>query len=66
MPNIKGIEQAVKNFSDDELRRFRRWFADYDAKAWDAQIEADTRSGKLDGLAKSAVDAHFKGQSKAL
>jgi len=66
MSKVKEIEQAVKNFSQDELQRFRRWFASYDAKAWDTLLESDFQLGKLDSLAKDAIDAHNKGQSKKL
>ncbi|KAA3644493.1 MAG: hypothetical protein DWP95_04350 [Proteobacteria bacterium] len=64
MSKIKEIEQAVKNFTEEELRLFRRWFASYDGKAWDTQLESDVQLGKLDDLANSAIDAHQKGQSK--
>jgi hypothetical protein len=41
------------------LAEFRRWFADFDAAAWDGQIEQDAAAGKLDRLASEAL-ADFK------
>ena len=29
---------AVEQLPPDELAKFRRWFAQFDADAWDAQI----------------------------
>ena len=33
---------------------FRRWFAAFDAVAWDRQLEADAPAGKLDALLEEA------------
>ena len=55
MTTVQEIEKAVKHLPEDELHSFRSWFEDFDAKAWDKQIEQDVRSGKLDVLADQAV-----------
>jgi hypothetical protein len=44
----KDLERRVKKLSPEELARFREWFADFDAQAWDRQFEADVEAGKLD------------------
>lgn len=62
MSRVEEIEEAVKNLPAAELRRFRQWFLAFDAEAWDAQIEADTESGKLDALADEAVAEHDSGK----
>ena len=54
MGNVKSIEKAVGSLIPSELAEFRRWFAEFDAAAWDKQIEQDATSGKLDGLAAEA------------
>jgi hypothetical protein len=64
MVQVKDIENAVKKLTAKDLRRFRQWFAAFDAKAWDAQIEADVASGKLDTLAKAALDDFKNGNAK--
>jgi len=66
MSQVEEIERAVKNLPASELRRFREWFDAFDAQAWDAQIEADATSGKLDALADAAVANHKSGKSKPL
>ena len=55
MGNIRSIEQAVEALPPSELAEFRRWFAEFDAAAWDRQIDSDVASGKLDGLAAEAL-----------
>lgn len=54
MQNAKAIEKAVLELPSEELVKFRRWFAQFDEAAWDAQIEADAAAGKLDALAAEA------------
>ena len=48
---IENIETEIMQLSSEELDAFRAWFADYDFEAWDRQIEADCRAGKLDHIA---------------
>jgi hypothetical protein len=55
MTTIGEIENAVRNLSRDELAVFREWFDQYEAAAWDRQFEADVRDGRLDDLAKEAL-----------
>jgi hypothetical protein len=56
MSTIRDIEKAVRELTPEELTEFRRWFAEFDAAAWDAQLEADSRAGRLDALANEAID----------
>ncbi|MBI1954997.1 MAG: hypothetical protein HYS38_01225 [Acidobacteria bacterium] len=56
MSTIAEIEEAVRRLSAQELDAFRTWFAEFDAAAWDRQIEQDIASGRLDALADEAVD----------
>lgn len=56
MTTIERLEQAVATPPNPaDLAEFRRWFAAFDAKAWDAQIEADAVAGKLDSLSAEAL-----------
>ena len=48
--SIEEVEQAVSEFTPEELSTFRKWFADYDMAQWDKQIEADSEAGRLDHL----------------
>ena len=63
---LHELEHAVAGLSSDELARFRTWFAEYDGVAWDQQIEADARAGRLDALADAALQAHREGSTQAL
>jgi hypothetical protein len=66
MSTITEIERAVKQLSPEELAKFREWFAEFDAAAWDRQIEQDAAAGKLDALAEEALDDLRKGRCKEL
>jgi hypothetical protein len=58
---VEQIEEAVRSLPPDDLAAFRKWFHDFDADAWDAQIERDADAGKLDALAAAALKAHREG-----
>ena len=66
MNTLETAEQLVEQLSPEELARFRQWFADYDGGAWDAQIEADAQSGKLDALADEALAEHRAGRTREI
>ena len=66
MGKIENLEEQVRALSSEELARFREWFAQFDAEAWDRQLEADVKAGKLDKLAERALRAHAAGQSTEL
>jgi hypothetical protein len=55
MGSVKEIEEAVLRLSAAELAAFRAWFAEFDAEAWDRQIEGDVAAGRLDSLADEAI-----------
>jgi hypothetical protein len=64
MGDVKSIEKAIEALPRSELAEFRRWFAEFDAAAWDRQIEEDAARGKLDALAASALVDHAAGSSR--
>jgi hypothetical protein len=66
MTRIEKLEQEIASLSADELSAFRRWFALFDAKAWDEQFERDVRAGALDALADDAIADHRAGRSRPL
>lgn len=63
---VEDIENAVEHLPEAELAKFRRWFAQFDAAAWDAQIEADAAAGKLDELAEEALAEYLRGDAREL
>lgn len=66
MGRVETLEDEVRALSTQELIRFREWFLQFDAEAWDRQFEADATTGKLDELAERALRAHAAGESTAL
>jgi hypothetical protein len=63
---VREIELAVSRLSPQELANFRKWFDEFDAKAWDEQFEFDATSGKLDELASQAISDFRAGKCKEL
>jgi hypothetical protein len=66
MQTVQEIEAAISQLSEDELSRFREWFEEFDAKAWDKQFENDVMGGKLDNLASQAISDFQAGKCKEL
>jgi hypothetical protein len=64
MGKIERLEQEIRELSDKELAQLRRWFIEYDAEAWDREIEADANAGKLDRLADEALRDYAEGRTK--
>ena len=60
---LETAERAVTQLSNEELVKFREWFAEYDGELWDAQIESDAAAGKLDALAREALTKYRAGKS---
>ena len=59
---LNDLENAVTGLSTDELVRFRAWFIEFDADAWDRKLEEDVKNGRLDALADEAIRAHRAGK----
>ena len=66
MTTVAEISGAVKRLPKRELARFRKWFAEYDAAAWDRQLESDAAEGKLDPVVRQTRREHRLGRTRAL
>ena len=66
MRKIEHIEQQIRELSAREFSELRDWVLDQDWKGWDAQIEADARSGKLDKLTSEAQADYTAGRTRPL
>ena len=66
MTKIEAIERDIEKLSPVEFTEFRRWFAKFDAEAWDAQIEIDAAEGKLDELAAEALAEYTAGKANEI
>lgn len=63
---VEALEIAVQKLPPSDLAEFRRWFTEFDSARWDAQIEADANSGKLDALADEALAEYRSGKAREL
>jgi hypothetical protein len=66
MNEIEQLERKIESLRPQELARFRAWFLEFDARVWDAQIEADAKAGKLDGLIAQAIEDYKAGRARDL
>ena len=64
--SVKEIEAAIAQLSPEELAQFADWFAEFQARAWDEQLEADAKAGKLDELVREAKEDFARGKCKPL
>ncbi len=63
MSKVKTIEREIEALSSEELAALRKWFSEFDAEAWERQIEEDAKAGKLDSLADVAIKSHQASRS---
>lgn len=66
MGKIEHIEQEIAALSAEELAVFRRWYTAFDGNAWDRQIEADAKAGKLETLVAEAKADYDAGKAREL
>ena len=66
MSEVEQLEQRIGNLSPQDLAKFRAWFIEFDARVWDAQIEADAKAGKLDNLINEALADYKSGKARDL
>ncbi|MGO9570069.1 MAG: hypothetical protein ACLP5H_21280 [Desulfomonilaceae bacterium] len=66
MGRVEQIEREVQELTATELGAFRKWLLEFDAEAWDHQIEEDARAGKLDRLAAQALKVFESGSCSEL
>jgi hypothetical protein len=66
MSKLENLEEQVKELTGEELRAFREWFVQFDAEAWDRQLQSDAQNGKLDELAARALRDYDAGRATDL
>jgi hypothetical protein len=64
--SIQDLKQAVTQLPPKDLARFREWFDEFDAQAWDKQFASDAETGKLDKIAEQALNDYRAGKAKGL
>ena len=66
MPSLQRLESQIASLPEPQLRQFRTWFNEFDARNWDLSLETDINGGKLDSLAAEALAQYSAGQCKPL
>ncbi len=66
MSNVEAIKSAIEALPESDYIELRQWFNEKDWEKWDKQIEADSKSGKLDFLIAEAMKEKEKGTLKEL
>jgi hypothetical protein len=63
---LDELEKTIADLPPGDLKKFREWFLDFDAKQFDERIERDANSGRLGRLADVAIRQHAAGKSTSL
>ena len=66
MSLVDTLERQVEQLDSKEFAEFRNWFLEFEADAWDRQIEQDAKAGKLDALARKALEDYAAGRTTLL
>jgi len=66
MLQIAEIKKEIEKLPQKEYANLRHWFAEKDWEIWDKQIKEDSNSGKLDFLAKEALQEKNNNNLEAL
>lgn len=64
MRKVEEIEAQIKALPREEFAELRNWVLEQDWSSWDAQIEADSKSGKLDKLVADAKAEYKSGKAR--
>ena len=66
MRKVEELERQIRELSKEEYAELRAWFLERDWAEWDAKIEADSRSGKLDKAIAEGVKDYKSGRTREL
>ena len=64
--SVKENEAAISELAPAELAKFSEWFEEFQAEAWDRQLENDVAAGKLEKLAEQANTDFEAGRCRPL
>jgi hypothetical protein len=62
MSTVEEIETAIEKLPREEFFLLTDWLSEKFAQTWDAQIEDDVSAGRLDELARVALEEHRAGK----
>ena len=66
MRRVKELERAVVSLPEQDYDQFLHWFLERDWEKWNNQIEADSKTGRLDFLIKEAIQDKEQNKLKNL
>jgi hypothetical protein len=66
MRKIEQIEQQIRELSSAKFAELRDWMLAQDWAAWDAKVERDSRTGKLDSLIAEAKEDYESGKARKI
>ncbi len=66
MTTMAEITGAIRRLPKRDLAKLRKWFAEFDAAAWDEEFEEDVAAGRLDALAREALRDDRAGRTSDL
>lgn len=66
MTTVEAITAAIAALSPEQVAQIRAWLDERAEAEWDAQIEQDERTGRLDALAERALAEHRAGRTRPL
>ena len=66
MMNTQEIERAIVQPPSSEIAKLAGWFREFQAQAWDQQLERDVQAGRLDALVEQAESDFQAGRCQEL
>ena len=66
MATVDAITTAIAELPPEQVAQIRDWLDERAAAEWDAQIEQDEHSGRLNALAERALAEHRAGRTRPL
>ncbi len=66
MSTVEEFESALSQLTPPDYEKFRQWLSDYHNRMWDKEMDEDAKTGRLDALAKEALEDLKNGRSTDL
>jgi hypothetical protein len=66
MKKLERLEREIESLTPEEAAEFRAWFLERDWLEWDRQLERDVKAGKLDAIARDALEDYEAGRTQEL
>ena len=64
--SVTEIKAAITELNPEDLNKLVTWIEDYHARAWDAEIETDLESGRMDKVLTEVDKEYEAGMAEPL